>query len=79
LPLYKVVGRDETIVHSSAALVKSIKKGFPKQKVFYLANPVKIKPFLIKNMKTLVQTDYSPVVIMMGAGDIVGHTERLLK
>ena len=54
------------------------KKKNRKKEVYYSANPRNIKKFI---SKTLVANGYtlSPILVMMGAGDIVNLTPLLLK
>lgn len=84
MPLYKVPGRDEKIgKYNSEALVRAIQKNQPKKLVFYLDNPKNLKSAL----KTLLGPDsplatrhsLSPIIVMMGAGDIVSYTDLLLR
>lgn len=82
LPLYKVLGRDEKFAHDSAALVKVMQKNSPKKPIFYLEHPKNIRlavKTILKNMRPDKQLPLSPVVIMMGAGDISDLTGKLLK
>ena len=82
LPLYKVLGRDEKFPHDSAALVKVMQKRSPGKLVFYLEHPQNIRAaveMILQNMKPQKNLSQSPVVIMMGAGDISDLTGKLLK
>jgi UDP-N-acetylmuramate--alanine ligase len=82
LPLYKVLGRDEKFAHDSAALVKVMQKRTPGKLIFYLEHPENIRPAvetILKNMRPQKQFTHSPVIIMMGAGDISELTGKLLK
>jgi UDP-N-acetylmuramate--alanine ligase len=82
LPLYKVLGRDEKFAHDSAALVKVMQKRSPGKLIFYLEHPENIRlavEAILKNMRPQKQLRQSPVVIMMGAGDISEITGKLLK
>ena len=82
LPLYKVLGRDEKFAHDSAALVKVMQKNSPKKPIFYLEHPENIRPAvetILQNMKPDKALPQSPVLIMMGAGDISDLTGKLLK
>jgi UDP-N-acetylmuramate--alanine ligase len=82
LPLYKVLGRDEKFAHDSAALVKVMQKRTPGKLIFYLEHPENIRlavETILKNMRLQRQLPQSPVVIMMGAGDISELTGKLLK
>jgi UDP-N-acetylmuramate--alanine ligase len=85
LPLYKVLGRDEKLPHDSEALVRAIEKRSKEKSVFYVRDPKKIKGLFedaIKNIPSMVKEivrPRSPIVIMMGAGDIADLTQKLLK
>lgn len=82
LPLYKVLGRDEKFAHDSEALAAVLKKRFPQKPIFYLDQPQKIKFAIKSTLKDLLSKKHSvhpPVVVMMGAGDIVDLTPKLLK
>jgi UDP-N-acetylmuramate-alanine ligase len=82
LPLYKVLGRDEKFAHDSAALVRVMQKNSPNKPIFYLEHPENIRPAvetILQNMKPEKKLSESPVVIMMGAGDISELTGKLLK
>jgi len=82
LPLYKVLGRDEKFAHDSAALVKVMQKQSPKKPIFYLEHPENIRravETILQNMKPDKRLRQSPVIIMMGAGDISSLTGKLLK
>jgi UDP-N-acetylmuramate--alanine ligase len=80
LPIYKVAGRDKINPRfTSRKLAEAIKKKYPRKPVFYLANPKNIKKFL--SDRILHSTFYilhPPILIMMGAGDIVNYTDLLL-
>ena len=77
LPLYKVAGRDEFIPNrDSEALVRAIQKKLPRKPIFYLANPAKLKDAILSLRATLLRRK---VIVMMGAGDIVKLTEKLLQ
>ena len=76
LPLYHVTGRDATIPdRDSEALVHAIQKKQPRKPIFYLAHPEKLKD-------AILALDGDPlsrkVIIMMGAGDIVQLTKKLV-
>ncbi len=77
IPLYNVAGRDKIIPgRDSAALVRAIQKKQSRTSIFYLANPQKLKDALLAlNTIPLSRT----VIVMMGAGDIVKMTEKLLQ
>ncbi|MGD1003631.1 MAG: Mur ligase domain-containing protein [Minisyncoccia bacterium] len=82
LPLYKVLGRDEKFAHDSAALVKVMQKRSPGKLIFYLEHPENIRlavETILKNMRLQKQLAQSPVIVMMGAGDISELTGKLLK
>jgi UDP-N-acetylmuramate--alanine ligase len=82
LPLYKVLGRDEKFAHDSAALVKVMQKRTPGKLIFYLEHPENIRlavETILKNVRPQKQLPRSPVIIMMGAGDISDLTGKLLK
>jgi UDP-N-acetylmuramate--alanine ligase len=77
LPIYHVAGRDAIIPNrDSAALVRAIQKKQPHKPIFYLANPAKLKD-------AVLALDGAPlsrkVIVMMGAGDIVTLTDKLVK
>ena len=77
LPVYRVEGRDAVIPNrDSEALVHAIQKKQPRKPIFYLANPGKLKD-------AIIALDGAPlskkVIVMMGAGDVVKLTEKLLK
>ena len=77
LPLYKVAGRDEFIPNrDSEALVRAIQKKQPRKPIFYLADPAKLKDAILSLRATLLRRK---VIVMMGAGDIVKLTEKLLQ
>lgn len=81
LPLYKVLGRDEKFAHDSEALVKSLVARAPEKPLFYISKPMTIAAAIknilrdLLNKKTVAR---SPVIIMMGAGDIADLTKKLL-
>ncbi len=78
LPVYEVAGRDRvTSKFTSEKLAAAIKKKYPKKEIFYLADPRSIKKFLAR---TLMAKSYSlpPLIVMMGAGDVVNYTPLLL-
>jgi UDP-N-acetylmuramate--alanine ligase len=82
LPLYKVLGRDEKFTHDSAALVKVMQKRTRGKLIFYLEHPENIRiavETILKNMHPQKELPQSPVIIMMGAGDISELTRKLLK
>lgn len=78
---YNPTGRDvNDKKYDSEMLVKTIQEKYSKKRVFYLAN--------LKNLKTALKillisdgqhlTSNNPILIMMGAGDIVEETKKLL-
>ena len=73
LPLYKVRGRDEKFPRESSDLANAIKRHTPKKPVAYLENPKHLQAVLNN-----LSISRSPLIVMMGAGDIVDHTEKLL-
>ncbi|HXF44309.1 MAG TPA: UDP-N-acetylmuramate--L-alanine ligase [Candidatus Paceibacterota bacterium] len=78
LPIYQVAGRDKTHRgYTSADLAKKIKNR-GKENIYYLPNPNNLCKFI---KKTLNPTSYtlSPVIVMMGAGNIVNYTASLIK
>ena len=80
MPIYKVAGR-ETFIDSkydSESLVKSMQKSEPRRLVFYLKEPKNLKKALTTLLTGKPDT-LSPVIVMMGAGDIVKYTDTLLK
>jgi UDP-N-acetylmuramate--alanine ligase len=82
LPLYKVLGRDEKFAHDSAALVKTMQKCSPGKLIFYLEHPENIRravETILKNIRPQKKLPQSPIIIMMGAGDISNLTGKLLK
>jgi len=82
LPLYKVLGRDEKFPHDSAALVRVMQKRSPGKLIFYLEHPKNIRQAveaILQNMRPQKRFSQSPVLVMMGAGDIADLTEKLLK
>jgi UDP-N-acetylmuramate--alanine ligase len=73
LPLYKVRGRDEKFARTSEQLAAAIKKHLPQKQVVYLENPRELQTTLND-----LSISRSPLIVMMGAGDIVNYTEKLL-
>lgn len=85
LPTYAVAGREDTRsqksrIKSSEKLAEAIGKKYPAQPVFYLDSPKNIKSELSKIIQRLQPTTHNlkAVLVMMGAGDIVDFTSRLL-
>jgi len=82
LPLYKVLGRDEKFAHDSEALARELAKRSPEKPVFYLQQPTRIKAAIERVIRDVPFKNgfaRSPVIVMMGAGDISDLTEKLLK
>jgi len=82
LPLYKVLGRDEKYPHDSATLVKALAARSPEKPVFYLHQQRNIKIAIekvVRNAPLKKRFTRSPVILMMGAGDISELTGKLLK
>ncbi len=84
LPLYKVLGRDEKLPHDSAALVEALQKRSPKKWITYVAETKKIKAAVREIIEDLPVSGAksrvdSPVLVMMGAGDISDLTNVLLQ
>lgn len=79
LPVYRVAGRDKVDLRfTSEKLVQTIQKKRPKKLIFYLKSPNDIK----KALSALLSSNppaLSPVIVMMGAGDIARYTDSLLK
>jgi UDP-N-acetylmuramate--alanine ligase len=81
LPVYEVAGRDKVSSrYTSEMLAQAIQKKHPKRLVFYLKNPRKLKKALSTLLPSLRSKSYSPspVLVMMGAGDIVNYTDLLI-
>ena len=77
VPFYKVAGRDEKETNiTSERLAGAIAKKYPRKQIYYLENPTHIKKILNKVMPI---GRLKPVIIMMGAGDIVNYTDLLLR
>ncbi|GEM_PF-87713 len=79
VPMYQVAGRDRVNPkYTSEKLVQAIQKQDPKKLIFYLDNPKNLK----KALKTLLHSTFyilhSPLLVMMGAGDIVKYTDNLI-
>lgn len=78
LPVYEVAGRDKfDSSYTSHKLTVAIKKAYPQKEVYYLNNPKQIKSFIAKILPGKPRT-LSPILVMMGAGDIVKITPLLL-
>lgn len=84
LPLYKVAGRDVVTKFTSEYLAAAIVKKYPRKEIYYLENPRHIKKMLTKIIPLLGGKTSSPaptsapVILMMGAGDIVQYTGLLI-
>lgn len=80
LPIYKVAGRDAAAgLRDSEALVRAIQKREPKKRLFYLADPSKLKNAILAMSDPDGPAPLSrKVIVMMGAGDIVNMTDSLL-
>jgi UDP-N-acetylmuramate--alanine ligase len=81
LPLYKVLGRDEKFPHDSEALAEALAKRFPEKPTFYISQPKKIGNAIeavIRDVPLKKHFTHSPVIVMMGAGDISDLTKKLL-
>jgi UDP-N-acetylmuramate--alanine ligase len=77
IPSYQVAGRDtENSKFTAEYLAHEISKKYPKKKVYYLAEPERIKR-VIKEILVAQQIAQETVIIMMGAGNIVNYTPRL--
>jgi UDP-N-acetylmuramate--alanine ligase len=83
LPLYKVLGRDEKLPHDSAALARALQKRSSKKWIMYVDDKNKLVPALDDMFADMPvepgKQSHSPVLIMMGAGDIVELTDKLFK
>jgi len=80
LPVYEVAGRDKVIsTYSSKRLAEAIFKKYPRKKVFYLANPKRIRALVLEILNGSGFNLHDSCVVMMGAGDIVNYTPLLLK
>jgi len=77
-PLYHVKGRDVVAKRNANDLVRAMHKKHPKKPVFYCSNPREIKE-LLKEVMKLLPAPRSPILVMMGAGNIVSITDRLIK
>ena len=85
LPFYKVPGRDEPKTRfTTQLLANAITKKYPRKKIFYLENPSHIKKMLTRILPLIASHPSPalanvPVIVMMGAGDIVKYTDGLLE
>ncbi len=78
LPVYEVAGRDRVNRgFTSERLAKAIAKKYSRKHVYYLKNPKLLKGFLRHIVEHFGFT-HSPILVMMGAGDIVKYTPLLL-
>jgi UDP-N-acetylmuramate--alanine ligase len=75
LPIYAVKGRDEKTAHDSKKLVQAIKARHSKKEVHYCSSPRNLQTLLHK----IVMDGQNSVLVMMGAGDIIHLTDKLLK
>lgn len=80
LPLYRVRGRDEDPARTSEDLVRAMQRRNPRQVVRFLEDPEDLPAALGDVLEPFPHTggSRSPIVVMMGAGDIVNHTSALL-
>ena len=79
LPIYQVAGRDKSNpLFTSEKLAAAIRKRNPTKPVFYLKNPGNLKRELTKILHSKFYILNSPVIVMMGAGDIVKYTDSLI-
>jgi UDP-N-acetylmuramate--alanine ligase len=81
LPLYHVRGRDELCPQTSESLAEAIRFRDPLKYVVYLENPKKLAVAIndFYRSSPFAKKGRSPIVVMMGAGDIVNYTKTLLK
>jgi UDP-N-acetylmuramate--alanine ligase len=78
IPFYKVAGRDEKESNiTSERLAQAIAKKYPHKRPYYVAEPKNIKKSLNRIM--LADGIKKPVIVMMGAGDIIKYTGSLLR
>ncbi|MBI5220222.1 MAG: UDP-N-acetylmuramate--L-alanine ligase [Candidatus Liptonbacteria bacterium] len=80
IPMYAVAGRDTADPRfTSQTLAHAVQRKYPAKKVIYLADPKNLK---ITVGSLLLPTPYSPlttpILVLMGAGNIVDLTDRLL-
>ena len=82
LPVYEVPGRDKTTSrYTSQKLTHAIKKKYPRKAVYYLKNPKQLRRFLRRALSSPLSPNgyiLNPIIVMMGAGDIVNYTPLLL-
>lgn len=78
-PLYKVAGRDETTTCDSLTLVTAMQKRSPQQPVFYIENLKHLDRAVAQLLKTPRFHSYRhAVLVLMGAGNIVDHTDGFI-
>ncbi|MDR3581846.1 MAG: UDP-N-acetylmuramate--L-alanine ligase [Candidatus Pacebacteria bacterium] len=81
LPIYRVRGRDEAGSQSSESLTEAIRRRDPDRYVVYVERakdlPAAVKDFYLSS--PFAKKDRSPVIVMMGAGDVVNATASLIK
>ena len=77
LPIYKVRGRNEHARYDSRSLADAMRRKYPKEKIWHLANVKKLRSFLGAIVGEHFR-GHVPVVIMMGAGSIVNLTDTLV-
>ena len=78
LPLYHVKGRDVIVRKSSNDLVRAMQKRYPRKIILFCENPMDIR-MLAKEILRPYRAPRSPILVMMGAGNIVDITNRLLR
>ncbi len=83
LPVYRVAGRERQATSyklqaTSEGLVKAIQKRQPQKLIFHLADPKNIEKALSVLLPPTTYHLPPTVIIMMGAGDIVDFTNRLI-
>ena len=80
IPSYTVAGRDAVASKFTAErLATAITKKYPRKKIYYLENPKRIKKILTYILPFLTKiSSPAPVVVMMGAGDVVQYTDVLI-
>ncbi len=76
LPIYKVAGRDETSRFDAKRLAHAIKQRYKKQDVRYIPNPRNLMS-IVKNVAAY-RSPARPVIVMMGAGDVVAMTDKIV-
>lgn len=78
LPTYEVAGRDnKKNPLTSEKLTKDLQEKYPKKEIVYLADPRKIKE-TIRTLYENKSVSHPPVVVMMGAGNIIEFTPSLI-